>query len=244
MEIEVYLINLDDRIDRLIQSEINSKKWGLVFHRVSAVPKLSLPASETSFATPEVVAAFRSHQKAFKLFLDSPAQFALILEDDFLPRKGFVVPKLEELLNIDADVLQLGYLHTSYIESVNIILINFRSLLMRIFRLFFANSPFGKRIISSKKLLSELERIPANLVPSDFRPGAHSYIVSEHLTCADIVVASHISTIDYFAEINWDKFPLIKEWYSIIKSRPSFRTILQDNIAGFTPQKDYANLDF
>ena len=73
---------------------------------------------------------------------------------------------------------------------------------------------------------------------------AHSYIVSEHLTCADIVVASHISTIDYFAEINWDKFPLIKEWYSIIKSRPSFRTILQDNIAGFTPQKDYANLDF
>jgi len=73
---------------------------------------------------------------------------------------------------------------------------------------------------------------------------AHSYIVSEHLTCADIVVASHISTIDYFAEINWDKFTLIKEWYSIIKSRPSFRKILQDNIAGFTPQKDYANLDF
>jgi glutathione S-transferase len=73
---------------------------------------------------------------------------------------------------------------------------------------------------------------------------AHSYIISEHLTCADIVAASHISTIDYFSEMNWDNFPLIKNWYSIIKSRPSFRTILQDNIAGFTPQKDYANLDF
>jgi len=72
----------------------------------------------------------------------------------------------------------------------------------------------------------------------------NSYIISEHLTCADITASAHISTIDYFGEINWDSFPLIKEWYSIIKSRPSFRTILQDNIAGFSPQKDYANLDF
>jgi len=192
MEMVVYLINLDDRVDRLIQSDINSKKWGLVFHRVSAVPKLSLPGSETSFATPEVVAAFRSHQKAFKLFLDSPAQFALILEDDFLPRKGFAVPKLEVLINIDADVFQLGYLHTSYIESVNIFLINLRSLLMRIFRLFFANSPFGKRIISSKKLLSELERIPANLVPSDFRPGAHSYIVSRKAASTLLAINSPV----------------------------------------------------
>jgi len=71
-----------------------------------------------------------------------------------------------------------------------------------------------------------------------------SYINSEHLSCADIVAASHISTIDYFGEINWDSVHLIKEWYSIIKSRPSFRTILQDKIAGFNPQKDYANLDF
>jgi glutathione S-transferase len=76
------------------------------------------------------------------------------------------------------------------------------------------------------------------------RLDTHSYITSEQLTCADIVAASHISTIDYFGEIKWDTVPVIKEWYSIIKSRPSFRTILQDHIAGFTPQKDYANLDF
>ena len=72
----------------------------------------------------------------------------------------------------------------------------------------------------------------------------HSYITSEQMTCADIVAASHISTIDYFGEINWDSWPFIKQWYSIIKSRPSFRTILQDHIAGFTPQNNYANLDF
>jgi len=72
----------------------------------------------------------------------------------------------------------------------------------------------------------------------------HSYIISEQLTCADIATASHLSTIDYFGEINWDSYWVIKQWYAIIKSRPSFRTLLQDQIAGFPVPKDYANLDF
>lgn len=71
-----------------------------------------------------------------------------------------------------------------------------------------------------------------------------SYIALEKLSCADIVAASHISTVDYFGEINWDSWPLIKEWYSLIKSRPAFQAILQDRVAGFTPPVHYANLDF
>jgi glutathione S-transferase len=99
-------------------------------------------------------------------------------------------------------------------------------------------SPRSEYIRAAKtNLLHHLRYITSRLE-------AYSYIASEHITCADIVVASHISTIDYFGEINWNSFPLIKQWYSIIKSRPSFNTILQDNIAGFSPQKDYANLDF
>lgn len=72
----------------------------------------------------------------------------------------------------------------------------------------------------------------------------HSYLTSEQLTCADIAAASHISTIDYFGEIKWDNFWVIKNWYAVIKSRPSFRSLLQDHIAGFIPYKDYTNLDF
>lgn len=71
-----------------------------------------------------------------------------------------------------------------------------------------------------------------------------SYMSMEKLSCADIVAASHISTVDYFGEINWDSWPLIKEWYSIIKSRPAFQTILQDRVAGFVPPTHYDNLDF
>jgi glutathione S-transferase len=65
----------------------------------------------------------------------------------------------------------------------------------------------------------------------------YSYLVSEQLTCADIAAAAHISTIDYFGEINWDSYSIIKQWYSIIKSRPSFRTILQDQIAWLSSRK-------
>lgn len=71
-----------------------------------------------------------------------------------------------------------------------------------------------------------------------------SYIALEKLSCADIVAASHISVIDYFGEINWESWPLIKEWYSIIKSRPAFQTILKDRVAGFIPPIHYGDLDF
>ncbi|MDC0864865.1 glutathione S-transferase family protein [Rickettsiaceae bacterium] len=72
----------------------------------------------------------------------------------------------------------------------------------------------------------------------------NTYIVSEKISCADITAACHISTMDYFGEINWSRWHIIKEWYSVIKSRPSFQSILQDRIAGFVPPKEYASLDF
>ncbi|NRB11472.1 MAG: glutathione S-transferase family protein [Rickettsiaceae bacterium] len=71
-----------------------------------------------------------------------------------------------------------------------------------------------------------------------------SYLISEKISCADIAAASHISVIDYFGEINWDSWPAIRHWYAIIKSRPAFRPLLQDQIAGFTPPKQYSDLDF
>lgn len=72
----------------------------------------------------------------------------------------------------------------------------------------------------------------------------NSYLVSEKISCADIAAAAHISVVDYFGEITWDIWPIVKHWYSIIKSRPSFRPLLLDHMPGFTPHKTYADLDF
>ncbi|MCC8417922.1 MAG: glutathione S-transferase family protein [Rickettsia endosymbiont of Bryobia graminum] len=73
---------------------------------------------------------------------------------------------------------------------------------------------------------------------------ARSFIASDSLSCADIAAASHISVLDYFGEMNWDKWLSVREWYAVIKSRPSFRSLLQDQIAGFPPPSCYTDLDF
>ncbi len=71
-----------------------------------------------------------------------------------------------------------------------------------------------------------------------------SFIASNSLSVADIAASCHISVLDYLGEINWDKCLVVKHWYAIIKSRPSFRSLLQDHIPGFTPPSCYVDLDF
>lgn len=61
---------------------------------------------------------------------------------------------------------------------------------------------------------------------------------------ADLAAASEISILDYTGEIDWSQYPIIKDWYLRIKSRPSFRSILQDRITGLSPVAHYADLDF
>ncbi|NDB84834.1 MAG: glutathione S-transferase family protein [Alphaproteobacteria bacterium] len=69
-------------------------------------------------------------------------------------------------------------------------------------------------------------------------------IASKKLSVADIFLASHISVLDYFGEINWDKHYWLQEWYAPIKSRPSMRPILQEKVAGIKPPDYYEQLDF
>ncbi|KJV56734.1 glutathione S-transferase, C-terminal domain protein [Orientia chuto str. Dubai] len=72
----------------------------------------------------------------------------------------------------------------------------------------------------------------------------NSYLTGDRITIADVAAASHISVIDYFNEVIWDYYPNVKDWYMLIKSRPSFKPLLQDYAPGFFPPKHYAELDF
>lgn len=73
---------------------------------------------------------------------------------------------------------------------------------------------------------------------------ANGNIASRQISAADICLASHISILDYFAEINWEKSSFLKEWYVSIKSRPSFRKILADRISLIHPPAYYEDPDF
>ncbi len=71
-----------------------------------------------------------------------------------------------------------------------------------------------------------------------------NWIAGDELSLADITAACHLSSLDYLGEINWNNYPVAKEWYAIIKSRPSFRDVLQDMLSGFRPAPHYRELDF
>lgn len=71
----------------------------------------------------------------------------------------------------------------------------------------------------------------------------HGYLAGP-LSLADLTAAAHLSCLDYFGDVPWRSFPLVREWYARLKSRPSFRQLLMDNLPGFSPAAHYANLDF
>jgi len=61
---------------------------------------------------------------------------------------------------------------------------------------------------------------------------------------ADLTAAAHLSCLDYTGDIHWRDWAVPREWYARLKSRPSFRPLLADNIAGMPPATHYTNLDF
>jgi glutathione S-transferase len=71
-----------------------------------------------------------------------------------------------------------------------------------------------------------------------------SWLAGEDLSLADLAAAAHLSAIDYLGAIDWAENPVAKSWYQRIKSRPSFRVLLNDTVAAIPPSASYADLDF
>jgi glutathione S-transferase len=75
--------------------------------------------------------------------------------------------------------------------------------------------------------------------------GDKNWLVGEEFTLADICGAAHFSVLEYLNVIDWNNCPVnIKNWYFIVKSRPSFQPILNDEFPGFPPSKNYKSLDW
>ena len=102
----------------------------------------------------------------------------------------------------------------------------------------FGNPPDSKILkIGMNNLNFHLEYI-------DWLAERRNYLAGDDFSLADITAAAHLSVLDYLGDIPWEGYKNAKLWYSKIKSRPSFKEILKDNIKGILPAKHYANLDF
>lgn len=70
------------------------------------------------------------------------------------------------------------------------------------------------------------------------------WLAGDKITLADMAAAAHLSSLDYLGDVPWDRAPNAKQWYALIKSRPSFRHILMDRVMGVRPPSHYENPDF
>ncbi|HEX3485972.1 MAG TPA: glutathione S-transferase family protein [Micropepsaceae bacterium] len=70
------------------------------------------------------------------------------------------------------------------------------------------------------------------------------FLAGRDVSLADLAVAAHLSALDYFGEVPWAEQLALTEWYTRMKSRPSFRPLLNDRVPGQPPVSHYAELDF
>lgn len=71
-----------------------------------------------------------------------------------------------------------------------------------------------------------------------------TWLAGDDFSMADISAAAHLSCVDYVGDVPWEAHPGAKDWYARVKSRPSFRPILADQVPGLPPPPHYADLDF
>jgi glutathione S-transferase len=64
------------------------------------------------------------------------------------------------------------------------------------------------------------------------------------LSLADLACAAHLSVADYLGGIDWRGHKQTSDWYSGLKSRPSFRPLLGERMEVISPPTHYDKVDF
>lgn len=69
------------------------------------------------------------------------------------------------------------------------------------------------------------------------------WLAGPTMSLADLAAAAQISVADYLGGIDWTGHEPTRGWYSVFKSRPSFRPLLAEKMAGIHPPAHYAKID-
>jgi glutathione S-transferase len=70
------------------------------------------------------------------------------------------------------------------------------------------------------------------------------WLAGDRMSFADLAAAAHLSAVDYLGDVPWNEDDAAKSWYARIKSRPSFRPLLSEWLAGVPASQSYVDLDF
>lgn len=101
-----------------------------------------------------------------------------------------------------------------------------------------------KRGPNSEAIRAGKENILYHLDYIAYLSESRRWLGGEHISLADFAAAAHLSVLDYLGDVPWNHSPGAKEWYAMMKSRPSMRPLLMDRISGRTPPDYYEDPDF
>lgn len=102
----------------------------------------------------------------------------------------------------------------------------------------------GQGYPDSKNVKMGAQRIKYHLDYMGWLLDQRRWLAGDVMTLADFAAAAHLSCLDYISDVDWNRNANVKDWYAKIKSRPSFRSLLADQVPGFPPPVHYADLDF
>ena len=96
---------------------------------------------------------------------------------------------------------------------------------------------------NSENIREALDNLDFHVQYFNYLLNNKNYLIKDVITYIDFLAAANFSVLDYLGLLNLKSHENIKEWYFKLKSRPSFRTLLKDQIVGLNPHENYKNMD-
>jgi glutathione S-transferase len=104
-------------------------------------------------------------------------------------------------------------------------------------RVVYRQPPDSKILREAMKLAHE------HLYYIDYLIDKRPWLGGATMTLADLAAAAQVSVADYLGGLDWNGHDQAKSWYSVIKSRPSFRPLLAERMDGIQPPDHYGDVD-
>ena len=185
-----FLINLDRRPDRWFEFNANSSSLEIPIERFSAVDGQDLSKSELR-TPPPVAACWMSHQNVAQKFLESEAEYCLVLEDDLALTKDSIsaLNQLWKKKFQDFDLLQIGFCVSNNKLSKRVVYSRQRHIVNLLWRFKLLSTPLTQRLFKNiygyKISYSGKLNLPVAL--NTFELGTHAYLISRRF--AEMVVS-------------------------------------------------------
>jgi len=110
------------------------------------------------------------------------------------------------------------------------------------------NERMKKRLVlrqppDSRVLRDAMKMAHGHLDYMDWLIDNRPWLAGSTMSLADLAAAAQISVADYLGGIDWTGHEQTRGWYSVFKSRPSFRPLLTERMDVIQPPKHYGEID-